>query len=205
MREIFQHNCAACHTPSFVLQNRFDKAGWRAMIATMEMMDRNMGDEPWPNIHHFKEELADYLAKMRGPGPLRCSSIRYHVNRDAARVVITEYDIPPAETPEQLAVMNGSDWSEGTPASNPNRGTHDVAVDFFGNAWVSSSADNHNRVMPGLMQNRQDYKFQYCRERRLGAHESRCHHRSGRYDLDTLEGRAEKAGSLGRINPRLKS
>jgi streptogramin lyase len=145
LKEIFQYNCAACHTQGFVLQNRFDKEGWLAILTSMELA-RNSSGVPWPNIHHFKEELADYLAKMRGPGP---SPMQFHPlprpTADAARAVITEYDIPPAQTPNQLAAEDGSDWSEGTASTYWNGGTHDVAIDFFGNAWVSSSADNQNR------------------------------------------------------------
>jgi hypothetical protein len=36
MKEVFQHNCAACHTQSFLLQNRLDQAGWLAMLRAME-------------------------------------------------------------------------------------------------------------------------------------------------------------------------
>jgi streptogramin lyase len=156
MKEIFQHNCAACHTQSFLLQNRLDENGWLAMLKAMEEImyirydvpTPAGGREPLANIHHFKTELAAYLAKVRGPGP---SPMQFHPlprpTGDAARAVITEYDIPPAQAavPGQLAVMDGSDWSEGTPADYANVGTHDVAVDFRGNAWFTTFHPNHVR------------------------------------------------------------
>jgi streptogramin lyase len=150
MKEIFQHNCGNCHTPSFPLQNRFDRAGWLKILTAMETANAGVGgwaEKPRPSIQHFKEELASYLAKMRGPDP---SPMQFHPlprpTGDAARVVMTEYDIPPAETPDRLAVLDGSDWADGTPSDFRNRGTHDVTEDFDGNAWFTSTAPNHVRT-----------------------------------------------------------
>jgi len=72
LKEILQHNCANCHPPGLALQNRFDQAGWLKVLIAMETANAGVGG--WakrqrPNIVHFKEELAAYLAKMRGPGP----------------------------------------------------------------------------------------------------------------------------------------
>ena len=150
MKEIFQHNCGVCHTPGFALQNRFDQAGWLKILTAMETANAGVGgwsEKPRPSIQHFKQELAVYLAKMRGPG---LSPMQFHPlprpTGDAARVVMTEYDIPPAETPDRLAVLDGSDWSEGTPSDFRNRGTHDVTEDFDGNAWFTSTSPNHVRT-----------------------------------------------------------
>jgi streptogramin lyase len=160
MKEIFQHNCAACHTPSFVLQNRFDEVGWRAVLTAMEGVlyfrydmkpDPIRGQIPYPEIHHFKDELAAYLAKMRGPAP---SPMQFHPlprpTGDAAGVVITEYDVPPAQSPDQLAAsatgLDGSNWSEGTAAALGNQGTHDVVADRYGDAWISANEPNRIRT-----------------------------------------------------------
>src|SRR5258708_16424309 len=32
MKTIVQNNCTGCHTPSYILQHRFDDAGWSAII-----------------------------------------------------------------------------------------------------------------------------------------------------------------------------
>ncbi len=150
MREILQNHCAACHPPSFILQNRFDKAGWIAVITPMEKaatgeVMSNLKN-PMPSVAHFKEELATYLSKVRGPGP---SPMKFEAlprtTGEAARAVITEYDIPPGETPDQLSVLNGSDWSDGTPARWQNQGTHDATVDFMGNGWVTQNGSNKYR------------------------------------------------------------
>jgi streptogramin lyase len=155
MREVFQHNCAACHTQSFLLQNRLDRTGWMAMLTAMENImyfrydsrpDPVKGQIPLANIHHFKDELADYLAKARGPeaSPSKITTLPRPTG-DAARAVITEYDIPPAQTPGQRAIMDGSDWAEGTAADYANVGTHDMAVDFKGNAWFTTFYPNRTR------------------------------------------------------------
>jgi streptogramin lyase len=155
MREVFQHNCAACHTQSFLLQNKLDRTGWMAMLTAMENImyfrydsrpDPLKGQIPLANVHHFKDELADYLAKARGP---ESSATKFHLlprpTGDAARAIITEYDIPPAQTPGQRSIMDGSDWAEGTAADYANVGTHDMAVDFKGNAWFTTFYPNHTR------------------------------------------------------------
>ena len=149
LREIFQHNCGSCHTTGLALQNRFDRAGWTKILTAMETANGGVGgfgERRRPYIQHFKEELAGYLTKMRGPDP---SPMQFHPlprpTGNATRVVITEYDIPPAESPDRLAILDGSDWSEGTPSAFGNRGTHDVTEDFDGNAWISSTMLNHVR------------------------------------------------------------
>jgi streptogramin lyase len=150
LKEIVQHLCGNCHPPGLALQNRFDQAGWLKILTAMETANAGVGgwsDKRRPYITHFKEELAAYLAKMRGPGP---SPMQFHPfprpTGEGARVVMTEYDIPPGKTPERLALLNGSDWSEGTPSAFEGRGTHDVTEDLDGNAWFTSTAPNHVRT-----------------------------------------------------------
>jgi streptogramin lyase len=172
LKAIFQHTCTACHTPSFVLQNRFDEAGWMATLHTMDLIDYLRydhavdpvkGETPNPWIHHFVPELGSYLAKMRGP---EASPMQFHPlprpTGDAARVVITEYDIPPvqtvdfkkAATQDELAIsatgMDGSNWSEGTAEALENQGTHDVVADRYGYAWVTANSPNHFRTYAKL-------------------------------------------------------
>jgi streptogramin lyase len=135
MKEIFQNNCAMCHSVGAVLQHRFDEQGWLAMI---EVMGRFAQSNRARTILHHKEELAKYLATVRGPGP---SPLQFKLHPrptgDAARVVITQYDIPVVDQPDGLAWFNGSDWSEGR-ASHRGYLTHDVIVDFNGNAWLTA-------------------------------------------------------------------
>jgi streptogramin lyase len=149
LKQIFQGLCTSCHVPQFVLLNRFDEAGWRAIITAMETFGStgSWSKTPNPIVQYHKEELAAYLAEMRGPGP---SPMKVQVparpKGDAARVVITEYDIPPAETPGRLVPHDGSDWSEGSPAAYLAKGLHDVVPDLDGNAWINDSITNKHRT-----------------------------------------------------------
>ena len=167
MKEIFRNRCTECHPAGLILQNRFDEDGWRAILDVMDRVDYfgivRPAEKPSAtrasvtplslfgarsSTPYRKEELAVYLAKMRGPGDSPMKFKPYPRPRgDAARVVITEYDIPPAETPDSLNINDGSDWAEGTPSIEGfGAGVHDVHVDFDGNAWCSESAFNTGRT-----------------------------------------------------------
>ena len=149
MKQIFENNCTGCHQPEFVLQNRFDKTGWRAIVTAMETAQSTGSwvDEPWPIMRYHKDELVAWLAEMRGPDP---SPMQFQLHPrptgEAARVVITEYDVPPAETPGRLAPHDGSDWSQGAPSAYWAKGLHDVVADHAGNAWLNDSIANENRT-----------------------------------------------------------
>ena len=45
MKLIFRNNCAGCHIPNFVLQNRFDEEGWRKIVTAMESFRRTSWTE----------------------------------------------------------------------------------------------------------------------------------------------------------------
>ncbi len=137
MKEIFRTNCTACHGPTHALQNRFDENGWRAMIMFMERMTGTGGINRRTTIVHHRDELARYLAAVRGPAspPLKFTP-QPRPTGDAARVVMTEYDIPLAGARTERAWNDGSDWSQGWPtASMGARWIHDVHADNDGNAW----------------------------------------------------------------------
>ncbi len=156
LKEIFRVQCTECHQASLVLQNRFDEQGWLAIIGAMEPTGRwdkglkQARSTPSKPIQFHKAELAKWLAKMRGPGPSPMkmpAAPRRRPSGEAARVVITEYDVPPAHTPTELVPGNGSDWSEGSASwINGGRGLHDVAIDVNGNAWVTNWHANTNAV-----------------------------------------------------------
>ena len=149
MKQIFENNCTGCHQPEFVLQNRFDETGWHAIVTAMETAQSTGSwvNEPWPIIRYHKDELVAWLTEMRGPGPSPMTfTLHPRPTGEAARVVITEYDVPPAETPDRLAPHDGSDWSEGAPSAYWAKGLHDVVADFDGNAWLNDSITNGNRT-----------------------------------------------------------
>ena len=167
MKEIFRVNCTECHSPSVALHNRFDEQGWLAILDLMEQSTYTGwlgGTRPPPGnyeagggiyrdrtIRYHKAELAAYLARVRGPESELAFKLQPRPTGDAARVVITEYDIP-VDRLGELSWHDGSDWSEG-PGSGMHGamgGLHDVIVDNDGNAWMTESAGNMNRTITKL-------------------------------------------------------
>ena len=145
MKTVFINNCSGCHQVSFLLQNRFDAAGWSAVMTLMEKM-LSIGYAPenaTPNsiIHAYKPELAEYLGRVRGPSnvPLNLKLLPRPTG-DAARVVVTEYDLSRPDMPGWIMEHNGTDWTEGTPSRWNGRAAHDVAVDKGGSVWFADDA-----------------------------------------------------------------
>ncbi len=105
IKQVFKTSCTGCHPPNYVLQNRFDKAGWLAIIDFMKVI--NLGGPPpepdkppLPIIEHHREELAEYLAKYRGPAPDALKPVIVSRPKGEANLaVVTEYLIEPASTP----------------------------------------------------------------------------------------------------------
>jgi streptogramin lyase len=145
MKTVFINNCSGCHQVSFLLQNRFDAAGWGAVITLMEKM-LSIGYAPedaTPNsvIHAYKQELAEYLGRVRGPGnsPLNLKLLPRPTG-ESAQIVVTEYDLSRPDMPGWIMEHNGTDWSEGTPSRWNGRAAHDVAVDKGGSVWFADDA-----------------------------------------------------------------
>ena len=152
MKQVLHVTCSDCHSPSVVLQNRFDATGWRAIIKAMEEASHTGWtgrlDPPDDQLgflggimRHHREDLVKYLVEMRGPGPSPMKLAPAARPRgDAARVVITEYDLPIGERENELGWYNGSDWSQG-PAVGMHGivGVHDAVVDREGNVWLTEN------------------------------------------------------------------
>jgi streptogramin lyase len=145
MKTVFINNCSGCHQVSFLLQNRFDAAGWGAVITLMEkMLSIGYAPEdatPNPVIHAYKQELAEYLGRVRGPGntTLNWKLLPRPVG-ESARIVVTEYDLPRPDMPGWIMEHNGTDWEEGTPSRWNGRAAHDVAIDKGGSVWFADDA-----------------------------------------------------------------
>ena len=156
MKAIFRNNCSGCHQPNFVLQNRFDEAGWRAIIDVMERIGiygnaPRMDAAPLPLVHAFKDELAKYLAEMRGPGPSPMKVKPFPRPRgEPARTVITEYDVTSNSDTSKYVTQDGSDWMEGVPSAYEARGPHDAEVDSRGFVWMVDSQRNKVRTISRL-------------------------------------------------------
>jgi streptogramin lyase/mono/diheme cytochrome c family protein len=158
MKELVRDNCMECHSLSVALHQRFDEAGWLAILNLMERSTydgwlgppkparshSDVGNETGGAseliIHRHKAELAKYLAAVRGPS-FSAATLRAPPapSGDAARVVVTEYDVPSDVTGE-LNSVTGADRSQGPASANHAAGgdVHDVMVDDAGAAWVTS-------------------------------------------------------------------
>lgn len=153
MKEIFRVNCTECHQPGLVLQNRLDEQGWLAMIEVMERATYH--GWPGPNaplrstITYHKQELAKWLAKVRGPEPYPLKfKLHPRPSGEAARVVVTEYDIPTSVGKQERTIQDGSVWTDGIMSGlHGTGGIHDVQIDDDGNAWLTDSVNNDHRTI----------------------------------------------------------
>ena len=135
MKEILRVNCAMCHSIASILQHRHDEPGWLALVDQMARFNRA---NRRPTVEFHKAELARYLAAVRGPdSPPLAPAILPRPAGAAARVVFTQYDIPLANTPDGLVVLDGNDWAEGR-ATHRGYLNHDVAVAADGNVWLTA-------------------------------------------------------------------
>ena len=130
-RSVARH-CSGCHHNLYqVMAHRFDKDGWMKIVAAMELVDAigiprsvpgaGASGLPQqvisPGKWHFasREEIADYLAKIRGPeSPYPKIKFNPRASGKATQAVITEYLLP-----------------------RENAIPHDVVLDPQGNAWYN--------------------------------------------------------------------
>ncbi len=154
LKRVFRNSCTSCHQPNYILQERFDIAGWTAILDLMKRVNVAGGylgekSEPAPIIDFHEKELAAYLARVSGPQPSAMNfKLRPRPTGEAARAVFTEYEVPIA--PDEKAgteyiTNDGSDWSLGTPSSlSGAHGIHDAQADLNGNIWFSYNVSNHD-------------------------------------------------------------
>jgi streptogramin lyase len=154
LKRVFRNSCTSCHQPNYILQERFDTAGWTAILELMKRVNVAGGylgekSEPAPIIDFHEKELAAYLARVSGPQPTAMNfKLRPRPTGEAARAVFTEYEVPIA--PDEKAgteyiTNDGSDWSLGTPSSlSGAHGIHDAQSDLNGNIWFSYNVSNHD-------------------------------------------------------------
>jgi streptogramin lyase/mono/diheme cytochrome c family protein len=149
VKRIVHNNCAGCHTPSYILQRRFDEKGWTAIIDLMKRVNVGgiyQGDEAKPNaiIDFHEQELAAYLARVRGPGTSAMKiKLRPRPSGEAARVVWREYDVardPALYGENSYPASTGSDWALGTPTGiEGGHLVHDAWPDLEGNLWFTNN------------------------------------------------------------------
>jgi virginiamycin B lyase len=150
IKKIFMNQCTGCHTPSYILQHKFDEAGWNKIINLMKTVNNRGVPQPGQNnqiIGLNQKELAAYLAKVRGPGesPIKIKE-RPRPTGEAARAVWTLYDVPLNQDVgigTHYQVNDGTNWALGTP-SYLMMIMHDGGMDLDGNLWFTSNAFNKN-------------------------------------------------------------
>ena len=148
MRDIFLHTCTTCHTVAYTLQNRFDEAGWDAIITRMLPISGSGTDGGTPDVQmkHYQQELAKYLAEISGPGhsPLKLT-VPARPTGAATLPVVYQYAVP-LEEYGGYNLHDGTDWSLGTPAHLGGvLGVHDAQIDFNGNIWFTHFSPNKTR------------------------------------------------------------
>jgi streptogramin lyase len=149
-KKIFMNNCTGCHSTSYVLQFRFDEAGWNRIIDLMKVVPVT-GVYPGPNakpnqvIERHQKQLAAYLARARGPGESSMKiAVRPRPAGESARVVWTLYDLPlnpDAGIGTRYNANDGTDWSQGT-TSKMGQLPHDGALGLDGTIYFTSNNPN---------------------------------------------------------------
>jgi len=149
IKKVFTNQCTGCHSPGYVLQFRFDEAGWNKIINLMKMV-ANTGVMPQNAkangiIEHSQKELAAYLARARGPGEntLKVAD-RPRPSGEAARATWTLYDLPlNPDTGIGTKYNNndGTDWSLGT-TSKIGQLPHDGGMGLDGNLYYTVNNPN---------------------------------------------------------------
>ncbi len=166
LKRVFRNSCTGCHQPNYILQERFDVAGWTSILDLMKRVNvagGYLGDksEPAPVIDFHEKELAAYLARISGPEPSGMNfKLRPRPTGEAARAVFTEYEVPIApdeKSGTEYITNDGSDWSLGTPSSlSGAHGIHDAQADLNGNIWFSYNVSNHDISLGRVDANRID-------------------------------------------------
>ena len=150
MKKIFMNNCTGCHSTSYVLQFRFDEAGWSKIIDLMKVVPVS-GVYPGPNakanqiMERHQKQLAAYLARARGPGESSMKvAPRPRPAGEAARAVWTLYDVPlnpDAGIGTRHSLNDGTDWALGT-TSKLGQLPHDGALGLDGTIYFTSNNAN---------------------------------------------------------------
>jgi streptogramin lyase/mono/diheme cytochrome c family protein len=151
IKKIFTNNCTSCHAPGYVLQFRFDEAGWNKIINLMKVVPGS-GVYPGPSakgnqiIEHNQKELAAYLSRARGPGETSMKfTPRPRPTGEAARVVWNLYDLPlnpDSGIGTKYNDNDGTDWSLGH-TSKLGELPHDGGMGLDGNLYYTVNNPNH--------------------------------------------------------------
>src|SRR3989454_10911501 len=151
-KKIFMNNCTGCHSTSYVLQFRFDEAGWSKVIDLMKVVPvaavyPGPNAKPNQSLERHQKQLAASLARARGPGESSMKIIaRPRPAGEAARAVWTLYDLPlnpDAGIGTRYNANDGTDWSLGT-TSKMGQLPHDGALGLDGTIYFTSNNPNRS-------------------------------------------------------------
>jgi len=150
IKKIFTNNCTSCHPPGYILQFRFDEAGWNKIINLMKVVPGS-GVYPGPGakanqiIERNQKQLAAYLARARGPGETSMKfTPRPRPTGEAARVAWKLYDLPlnpDSGIGTKYNDNDGTDWSLG-PTSKLGELPHDGGLGLDGNLYYTVNNPN---------------------------------------------------------------
>ena len=153
MKKIFMNNCTGCHAPGYILQFRFDEAGWTKVIDLMKVVP-GTGVYPGPGarvnqiMERNQKQLAAYLARARGPAETSMTfSPRPRPTGEAARVVWKIYDLPlnpDSGIGTKYNDNDGTDWALGPPSKLAEL-PHDGGMGLDGNLYYT--VNNPNRLV----------------------------------------------------------
>ena len=151
MKKIFMNNCTGCHPPGYILQFRFDEAGWNKVIDLMKVVP-GTGVYPGPNapvngiMDRNQKELAAYLSRARGPGATSMKiPARARPTGEAARAVWKIYDLPLNPDAGLGVKYNDNDglsnWALGQPSKLAEL-PHDGSMGLDGNLYYTVNNPN---------------------------------------------------------------
>ena len=158
MKTVFRVSCGGCHSQNTALLTRFDEQGWLNIITVMSRIATSgwvaspmaagparEDRPPSPLMDYYKERLAAYLAKVRGPGLSSMNFVpRPRPTGDAVLAVIREYDTP-GQGYGLPMWEDGTDWTEGAPSKTSRKNHHamDGTLDFDGNLYFSDDLNTN--------------------------------------------------------------
>jgi len=155
MKEVFRMNCyGGCHSPAHALKDRYDERSWKLLIDKMSIISTpgtyptNDDQNVAPVMHYFRDDLAAYLAKYRGPAPYALKiKTRPRPRGDETLAVYREYDsaVPGFGVP---LYNDGGLWQLG-PANKTdpkNLGPLRATLDAQGNPWFTGRGRSYRSV-----------------------------------------------------------
>lgn len=145
MKRVFHYTCgpaSGCHLTNFITAKRFDAAGWDVVISYMMESQTAPGSLLRKVMQGHKDELVKYLARLRGPDayPWKFKPLP-RPSGEATQAVVTEYDIPRGDRPDDYTMTtNGSDWMQGVASRLEGNAAHDAVMGHDGNMYFTDDS-----------------------------------------------------------------